>query len=116
MDEVFTTTSGMAGAIVVEWNVHSDEQGGAGMWDSHIRYVPTRFSSEPDRRAEVLTTGAIYDHSRLGGGKSVNGLDRGTGVSTWNYWELTGLASLSFCPFSCRHEPVGGQLCLGHRI
>ena len=28
-----------AGAIVVEWNVHSDVQGGAGMWDSHIRYA-----------------------------------------------------------------------------
>lgn len=27
------------GAIVVEWNVHSDQQGGAGMWDTHIRYA-----------------------------------------------------------------------------
>lgn len=25
------------GAIVLEWNIHSDQQGGAGMWDSHIR-------------------------------------------------------------------------------
>jgi glucan 1,3-beta-glucosidase len=29
-----------AGAIVVEWNVREpyDQQGGAGMWDSHIRF------------------------------------------------------------------------------
>ncbi|KAI0831502.1 exo-beta-1,3-glucanase [Trametes gibbosa] len=25
------------GAIVVQWNVHSNEQGGAGMWDTHFR-------------------------------------------------------------------------------
>ncbi|KAI8998466.1 exo-beta-1,3-glucanase [Trametes punicea] len=36
-DIVFTTRGPAPGAIVVEWNVHSDEQGGAGMWDSHIR-------------------------------------------------------------------------------
>lgn len=36
-DLVFTTTSGMAGAIVVEWNVGSAAQGGAAMWDSHVR-------------------------------------------------------------------------------
>lgn len=28
-----------AGAIVVEWNVNAPSQGGAGMWDSYIRYV-----------------------------------------------------------------------------
>lgn len=29
------------GAIVVEWNIHdpSGEQGVAGMWDTHFRYV-----------------------------------------------------------------------------
>ena len=26
-----------AGAVVVEWNVHSNTQGGAGMWDSYVR-------------------------------------------------------------------------------
>ena len=26
-----------AGAIVLEWNVHSDTKGGAGMWDSYVR-------------------------------------------------------------------------------
>ncbi|KAI0780740.1 exo-beta-1,3-glucanase [Trametes elegans] len=36
-DIVFATRGPAAGAIVVEWNVHSNEQGGAGMWDSHIR-------------------------------------------------------------------------------
>ena len=29
-----------AGAIVVEWNVNAPSQGGAGMWDAHIRYAP----------------------------------------------------------------------------
>ena len=42
-DMIFSTRGPAAGAIVVEWNIHSDEQGGAGMWDSHIRYVPTSF-------------------------------------------------------------------------
>lgn len=36
-DLVFTTTSGMAGAIVVEWNVGNSAQGSAAMWDSHVR-------------------------------------------------------------------------------
>ncbi|CDO72902.1 Glycoside Hydrolase Family 55 protein [Trametes cinnabarina] len=36
-DIIFSTRGPAAGAIVVEWNVHSNEQGGAGMWDSHIR-------------------------------------------------------------------------------
>ena len=27
------------GAIVVEWNIHSNDKGGAGMWDTHFRYV-----------------------------------------------------------------------------
>ncbi|KAI0332110.1 exo-beta-1,3-glucanase [Cubamyces sp. BRFM 1775] len=36
-DIIFATRGPAAGAIVVEWNVHSNEQGGAGMWDSHIR-------------------------------------------------------------------------------
>lgn len=38
-DLVFTTTSGSAGAIVVEWNVKdaSGTQGTAAMWDSHVR-------------------------------------------------------------------------------
>lgn len=31
------------GAIVMEWNVNSPQQGGAGMWDSHIRYVMCPF-------------------------------------------------------------------------
>ncbi|KAF8310396.1 beta-1,3-glucanase [Clavulina sp. PMI_390] len=36
-DIVFTTTSGMAGAIVLEWNVGGGSQGAAAMWDSHVR-------------------------------------------------------------------------------
>ncbi|OSD08671.1 glycoside hydrolase family 55 protein [Trametes coccinea BRFM310] len=36
-DIIFATRGPAAGAIVVEWNVHSTQQGGAGMWDSHIR-------------------------------------------------------------------------------
>ncbi|EMD38344.1 glycoside hydrolase family 55 protein [Gelatoporia subvermispora B] len=36
-DILFATQGPAPGAIVVEWNVHSDQQGGAGMWDSHIR-------------------------------------------------------------------------------
>ncbi|EJF66026.1 exo-beta-1,3-glucanase [Dichomitus squalens] len=36
-DIIFATQAPAAGAIVVEWNIHSDVQGGAGLWDSHIR-------------------------------------------------------------------------------
>ncbi|KAF9242334.1 glycoside hydrolase family 55 protein [Melanogaster broomeanus] len=38
-DIIFSTVGPAPGAIVVEWNIHEpwDEQGGAGMWDSHIR-------------------------------------------------------------------------------
>lgn len=36
-DIIFATRGPAPGAIVVEWNIHSDIQGGAGMWDSHIR-------------------------------------------------------------------------------
>lgn len=36
-DMMFTTRGPAAGAIVVEWNIASDEKGEAGMWDSHIR-------------------------------------------------------------------------------
>ncbi|KAI0093571.1 beta-1,3-glucanase [Irpex rosettiformis] len=36
-DVVFTTKGPAPGAIVVEWNVNSHVQGGAGMWDTHIR-------------------------------------------------------------------------------
>ncbi|OCH86564.1 exo-beta-1,3-glucanase [Obba rivulosa] len=36
-DIIFATQGPAPGAIVVEWNVHSDQQGGAGMWDTHIR-------------------------------------------------------------------------------
>ncbi len=36
-DIIFTTIAPAGGAIVVEWNVKQTEQGGAGMWDSHIR-------------------------------------------------------------------------------
>ncbi|KAF9229792.1 glycoside hydrolase family 55 protein [Gyrodon lividus] len=38
-DIVFSTVGPAPGAIVIEWNVHEpwDKQGGAGMWDSHIR-------------------------------------------------------------------------------
>ncbi|PCH38148.1 glycoside hydrolase family 55 protein [Wolfiporia cocos MD-104 SS10] len=39
-DILFVTQGPTPGAIVVEWNVNSDTQGGAGMWDSHIRYTP----------------------------------------------------------------------------
>ncbi|KAG6903171.1 hypothetical protein C0995_002714 [Termitomyces sp. Mi166 len=38
-DILFTTVGPTPGAIVLEWNVHqpSGQNGGAGMWDSHIR-------------------------------------------------------------------------------
>ncbi|KAH7925008.1 glycoside hydrolase family 55 protein [Leucogyrophana mollusca] len=38
-DIIFSTVGPAPGAIVIEWNVHEpwDQQGGAGMWDSHIR-------------------------------------------------------------------------------
>lgn len=36
-DIVFTSVSGSAGAILVEWNVGSTSQGSAAMWDSHVR-------------------------------------------------------------------------------
>ncbi|KAJ2916854.1 hypothetical protein MD484_g3542, partial [Candolleomyces efflorescens] len=38
-DMLFATIGPAAGAIVVEWNVKEpvDQQGGAGMWDTHIR-------------------------------------------------------------------------------
>ncbi|KAJ7445699.1 exo-beta-1,3-glucanase [Mycena galericulata] len=36
-DIIFATVGPTAGAIVVEWNVKQTTQGGAGMWDSHIR-------------------------------------------------------------------------------
>ncbi|KAH8106772.1 exo-beta-1,3-glucanase [Cristinia sonorae] len=36
-DMLFATKGPAPGAIVVEWNVNSPQQGGAGMWDSHIR-------------------------------------------------------------------------------
>lgn len=40
-DVVFTTVGPAPGAIVVEWNVREPEgvQAGAGMWDTHIRWV-----------------------------------------------------------------------------
>lgn len=42
-DVVFTTVGPTPGAIVVEWNVQQPDgvQAGTGMWDSHIRYVPS---------------------------------------------------------------------------
>ncbi|KAJ7043174.1 exo-beta-1,3-glucanase [Mycena alexandri] len=36
-DIIFSTIGPAPGAIVVEWNVKETTQGGAGMWDSHIR-------------------------------------------------------------------------------
>ncbi|KAI1790568.1 exo-beta-1,3-glucanase [Ganoderma leucocontextum] len=36
-DIIFATRAPAAGAIVVEWNIHSNTRAGAGMWDSHIR-------------------------------------------------------------------------------
>jgi hypothetical protein len=36
-DIIFSTIGPTPGAIVVEWNVKQTTQGGAGMWDSHIR-------------------------------------------------------------------------------
>ncbi|KAJ7445698.1 exo-beta-1,3-glucanase [Mycena galericulata] len=36
-DIIFSTVGPAGGAIVVEWNVKETTQGGAGMWDSHIR-------------------------------------------------------------------------------
>ncbi|KAG1822759.1 uncharacterized protein BJ212DRAFT_1263475, partial [Suillus subaureus] len=41
-DIIFMTQGPTAGTIVMEWNVHDpfDQQGAAGMWDSHIWRVP----------------------------------------------------------------------------
>jgi len=36
-DFMFSTQGPTPGAIVVEWNVNSPTQGGAGMWDTHFR-------------------------------------------------------------------------------
>ncbi|CCL99324.1 uncharacterized protein FIBRA_01342 [Fibroporia radiculosa] len=36
-DILFVTQGPTPGAIVVEWNVNSPSQGGAGMWDTHFR-------------------------------------------------------------------------------
>ncbi|CAL1705010.1 unnamed protein product [Somion occarium] len=36
-DMLFSTQAPAPGAVVVEWNVNSPQQGGAGMWDTHIR-------------------------------------------------------------------------------
>ncbi|KAJ7874928.1 pectin lyase fold/virulence factor [Mycena olivaceomarginata] len=36
-DIIFSTIGPAGGAIVVEWNVKQTTEGGAGMWDSHIR-------------------------------------------------------------------------------
>ncbi|KAI0755599.1 exo-beta-1,3-glucanase [Fomes fomentarius] len=36
-DIIFATQGPTPGAIVVEWNIHSNVQGGAGLWDAHIR-------------------------------------------------------------------------------
>ncbi|KAF8654106.1 hypothetical protein AX16_003639 [Volvariella volvacea WC 439] len=38
-DMLFSTVGPSGGAIIVEWNIHEPDgqQGGAGMWDSHIR-------------------------------------------------------------------------------
>ncbi|KAJ7482757.1 exo-beta-1,3-glucanase [Mycena latifolia] len=36
-DIIFSTIGPAGGAIVVEWNVKQTTQGGAGMWDTHIR-------------------------------------------------------------------------------
>ena len=40
-DVVFTTVGPTPGAIVVEWNARQPDgvQAGAGMWDTHIRYI-----------------------------------------------------------------------------
>ena len=36
-DVLFTTQGPSPGAVVLEWNVNSPTQGGAGMWDTHVR-------------------------------------------------------------------------------
>ncbi|EKM55463.1 glycoside hydrolase family 55 protein [Phanerochaete carnosa HHB-10118-sp] len=36
-DIVFTTQGPAPGAVLMEWNVNSPTQGGAGMWDTHFR-------------------------------------------------------------------------------
>lgn len=41
---------------MVEWNIRSDQQGGAGMWDTHFRYVivPTTWpQSMTNRRLQI---------------------------------------------------------------
>lgn len=36
-DMMFTVRGATAGAVLMEWNVHEDNQGSAAMWDSHFR-------------------------------------------------------------------------------
>jgi hypothetical protein len=36
-DMMFTTSGNTAGAVLMEWNVHEDQQGSAAMWDVIIR-------------------------------------------------------------------------------
>ena len=36
-DLIFETAGAQPGAVMVEWNVHEESQGSAGMWDVHIR-------------------------------------------------------------------------------
>lgn len=58
---LFATKGPAPGAIVVEWNVNSPQQGGAGMWDSYIRYVEwcIGYHDSPNNLCDY----------RLGGGK-----------------------------------------------
>ncbi|KAJ6607434.1 exo-beta-1,3-glucanase [Mycena sp. CBHHK59/15] len=57
-DIIFSTIGPAGGAIVVEWNVKQTTQGGAGMWDSHIRLGEVQFASGTNLQAsDCLSNG-----------------------------------------------------------
>ncbi|KAI0341762.1 exo-beta-1,3-glucanase [Trametopsis cervina] len=62
-DIIFSTRGPAPGAIVVEWNINSPIQGGAGMWDSYIRLggsAGTNLQTDAPDGQDLLTAGAAY--------------------------------------------------------
>ncbi|KAI0818528.1 glycoside hydrolase family 55 protein [Irpex lacteus] len=59
-DVVFTTRGPAPGAIVVEWNVNSPIQGGAGMWDTHIRLAAGTNLQANTTDSNLLSNAAAY--------------------------------------------------------
>ncbi|KAI0687135.1 exo-beta-1,3-glucanase [Cytidiella melzeri] len=62
-DIIFTTQGPAPGAVVVEWNVNSPIQGGAGMWDTYIRLggsAGTNLQTNGSEGADMMTSAAAY--------------------------------------------------------